>query len=375
MIKKIRAIFKRRGVSIQSRIALYVIASTTLLTLLLCATILIVFKLHTDKIDPDTIITLTDVQHLFIILLRVCCVGCFFTLLMLFAISREIAYRSTKPIRDIISITNTITHHNLHARIPLPTHKDELYQLAETMNNLLERMEYAVEREKSFTSYASHEFRTPLAVLKGTMEVLVRKPRTEAEYSERITACIKEVDKLNDMVEQMLILTRYEEGKSSLNYANHSVEDMINSSVGMYFDAIIGKKIELKTSFLPFDDSPVIYTDEYSLSTILHNLIANAVKYCNEKGVIEINTSKENNYLIIEIRNTGDGIPKEELEAIFEKFYRSYSTDSTGSKGFGLGLSIVKRFCTLLNIDIEITSEEGKTTTAKLIIPITLPLS
>lgn len=358
-----------KKMSLQSRIALYVIASTTALTLLLCAAILIIFKLHTDKIAPDTVITFTDVQRLFVILLRVCCVGCFFMLLMLFAISREIAYKSTKPIRDIINITNTITHHNLNARIPLPAHKDELYELAETMNNLLERMEHAVEREKSFTSYASHEFRTPLAVLKGTMEVLVRKPRSEAEYRERIAACIKEVDKLNDMVEQMLILTRYEEGKSSLNYAYHTVEDMINGSVCLYCDLILGKKIEIKTSFLP-PDASVIYTDEYCLSTILNNLISNAVKYCNEKGVIEINTNKENNYLIIKIQNTGHGIPKEELESIFEKFYRPYPADSPESQGFGLGLSIVKRFCMLLNIVIDIKSELNQVTTATLKIPL-----
>lgn len=354
--------------SLQSRIAVYTLVSTVLLTMILCGVILITFKLHIDKLDA-TGITLADVEHLFLVLLRVCSVGCILTILLLFVISRNVAYRSTKPVRDIINIANTITHNNLSARIPLPGHKDELYELSETINNLLNRIEYAVEREKSFTSYASHEFRTPLSVLKGTMEVLIRKPRTQAEYKEKTEACIKEVDKLNDMVEQLLVLTRYEEGKHSLNYNHYQLEDLINNSVSLFCDAMLNKKLEVKMLVLPENIS--IYTDEPSFSTILNNLISNAVKYSNAEGVIEIKTYQQHQQLIVEIKNTGNGIPKEELKHIFEKFYRSYTSENHEIKGFGLGLPIVKRFCSLLDIEIDIESEADQTTVVKLIIPST----
>ncbi len=357
-----------KKLSLQSRIAFNIIVSTALLTMVLCAIILVVFKLHTDKLEANPDITLKDVEHLFMILLRVCCVSCFFILFLLFAISRKIAQNSTKPIREIINIANTITHNNLSARIPLPSHKDELYELAETINNLLERIECAMEREKSFTSCASHEFRTPLSVLKGTMEVLIRHPRSQAEYEDRIKACIKEVDKLNDMVEQLLILTRYEEGKRSLNYDYYSVEDMINNSVCLFCDMILKKKLEINISIFPQQVS--VYTDEYSLSTILTNLISNAVKYSNDRGTIDIKANQQDNHLIIEIENSGRGIPQEELKYIFDKFYRSYASERPEIKGFGLGLPIVNRFCSLLNIDIEITSDLDKITVAKLTIPL-----
>jgi signal transduction histidine kinase len=364
MVKKIRVKFKRHAFSIQSRIALNIMASTAVLTMILCGIILFVFKLHADKLDAANI-SLNDVEQLFTILLRVCAVGFFFVLSLLFFRARVIARNSTKPIREIINTVSTITHNNLSARIPLPVHKDELYELSETINNLLDRIEYAVEREKSFTSYASHEFRTPLAVLKGTMEVLIRKPRNEAEYKSKISECIKEVDKLNDMVEQLLILTRYEEGKRSLNYDHHSLEDLVNNTISSLSDTILNKKLNITSSILPKDIS--IYTDEYSFSTILNNLVSNAVKYSNDEGAVEIKAHKENRRLIIEIINTGPGIAPEELESIFEKFYRS--SENQNIKGFGLGLPIVKRFCSLLNIDIDITSEKGKTTTAELIVP------
>jgi len=301
------------------------------------------------------------------ILLRVCIVGFFFNMALLFAISRIIAKNSIKPIKDIIETANLITHNNLSARIPLPPHKDELYELSSTINKLLERIESAIEREKSFTSYASHEFRTPLAVLKGKMEVLIRKPRSEEEYKNRITACIKEVDKLNDMVEQLLILTRYEEGNLSLKFDYHAIESMLHTSVCPYYDIIVEKKLKVKSSIA---DNIMVFTDDYTMSIIFKNLISNAAKYCNEGGTIEFNARHEKETVIVEITNTGHGIPKEELAKIFEKFYRSHSSEPLKAKGFGLGLPIVKRFCSLLDVDVEITSEIDKITIARLTIPL-----
>lgn len=336
--------------------------------MVLCTVILITFKVYSQKLSASTEITIEDVKYLFTILLRVCTIGCFFVFLFLFTLSRRIARDGTKPIRDIINTANSITHNNLSARIPLPTRRDELYELSETINNLLDRIEYAVEREKSFTSYASHEFRTPLAVLKGTMEVLLRKPRSDEEYKEKIKACAKEVEKMNDMVDQLLILTRYEEGKSSLNYNYCLIEDLINDSICIFTDTILNKKLEVTTNIQP--QGTRLYTDEYSFSTILNNLISNAVKYSNNTGKIDIQTFQQEGYFIVEIKNTGYGIPTKELDFIFDKFYRSYAFEETKIKGFGLGLPIVKRFCNLLNIKITIDSEINRYTIARLTIPL-----
>lgn len=356
-----------KRLSLQNRIAFNVIISTALLILVLCTVILITFKVHIDKLSANTEITIEDVKYLFTILLRVCSIGCLFVFFFLFTLSRKIARDGTKPIRVIINTASSITHNNLSARILLPTRRDELYELSETINKLLDRIEYAIEREKSFTSYASHEFRTPLSVLKGTMEVLLRKPRSDEEYREKIKACIKEVDKMNEMVEQLLILTRYEEGKSALNYDQHLVEDLINNSVCIFSDTILNKKLEVTTTIQPPDST--LYTDEYSFSTILNNLLSNAVKYSNESGKIKIRAFQQAENLIIEIENTGPGIPPKELDLIFDKFYRSYTFEGTKVKGFGLGLPIVKRFCSLLGIGIHMSSEQNKYTIVKLTIP------
>ncbi len=137
-------------------------------------------------------------------------------ILLLFFIARFFAGRSIRPVNSIIETSSQITRDNLKMRIPLPVNKDELYVLSQNINHLLDRIEQAIEREKQFTSDASHELRTPLAVIKGTMEVLIRKPRNQQEYEDKINFCISEVDRLNHMVDQLLLLARFENQKQNI---------------------------------------------------------------------------------------------------------------------------------------------------------------
>lgn len=283
-------------------------------------------------------------------------------LIILFFVARFIAGRSIKPINDIIDTSNKITRDNLTERIPLPHNKDELYILSDTINQLLDRIEKTIEREKSFTSYASHEFRTPLAVLKGTLEVLIRKPRQQEEYEEKVKYCVREIDRLNHLVDELLILTRFENQKQSLNLEDASIKNIIEDTLKYLSKNIQEKNIRIKTN-IPFDD---VYfkTDIYLFSTIISNILSNAIKYSNQDGEIQVNAHKENNLIYCEIKDNGVGISEKDMEKIFDKFYRS--TDHSDIKGFGLGLPIVKRFCSLLNIRINISSKEGVGTTFKL---------
>ena len=288
-----------------------------------------------------------------------------FILIILFFVARFIAGRSIKPINEIIDTSNRITKDNLTSRIPLPHNKDELYVLSDTINQLLDRIEKTIEREKSFTSYASHEFRTPLAVLKGTLEVLIRKPRQQEEYEEKVNYCIKEVDRLNHLVDELLILTRYENLKQSLKWENTDIKMIVDESLKYLERNMQQKNMRILTN-ISSTDIP-FRTDIYLLSTIIHNILSNAIKYSHRDSEIEINVQAEDNIILLEIADKGIGISEEDLEKVFDKFYRS--TDHADIKGFGLGLPIVKRFCSLLNIKIQINSKEGVGTTVKLQIP------
>ena len=288
-----------------------------------------------------------------------------FILIILFFVARFIAGRSIKPINEIIDTSNRITKDNLTSRIPLPHNKDELYVLSDTINQLLDRIEKTIEREKSFTSYASHEFRTPLAVLKGTLEVLIRKPRQQEEYEEKVNYCIKEVDRLNHLVDELLILTRYENLKQSLKWENTDIKMIVDESLKYLERNMQQKNMRILTN-ISSTDIP-FRTDIYLLSTIIHNILSNAIKYSHRDSEIDINVQAEDNTILLEIADKGIGISEEDLEMVFDKFYRS--TDHADIKGFGLGLPIVKRFCSLLNIKIQIDSKDGVGTAVKLQIP------
>ncbi|MFV8376494.1 sensor histidine kinase [Flavobacterium sp. LB1P71] len=277
-------------------------------------------------------------------------------LIVLFFIARFIAGRSIKPISSIITTSNIITKDNLISRIPLPQNRDELYILSQTINNLLDRIETAIEREKQFTSDASHELRTPLTVIKGTLEVLIRKPRNPAEYEEKINFCVTEVNRLNHLVDQLLLLARFENQKQSLKIEKVYLNAIFLDTIARNSTAIQSKNINITTKF---SGDYYIETDSYLFLIIVNNLISNALKYSNQNGNLTINIKRINSKIECHIIDTGIGIPKEDLENIFNQFYRSQSNVHPEIKGTGLGLSIVKRLCSLLNIDITITSEEN----------------
>jgi len=281
-------------------------------------------------------------------------------LILLFFIARFIAGRSIKPISAIINTSNIITKDNLTSRIPMPQNRDELFVLSQTINNLLDRIETAVEREKQFTSDASHELRTPLTVIKGTLEVLIRKPRDAAEYEEKINFCVKEVNRLNHLVDQLLLLARFENQKQTLKIEKVYLNAIFLDIIARSSSTIQSKKINVTAEF---SQDYFIETDSYLFSIIINNLISNALKYSNSDDSLTIKIVSNGAKIECHIIDSGIGIPSEDLERIFNQFYRSKSSDHPEIKGTGLGLSIVRRLCSLLNITVAITSQENKGTT------------
>ncbi|SNR43163.1 HAMP domain-containing sensor histidine kinase [Flavobacterium sp. ov086] len=296
-------------------------------------------------------------------LFDVMCLSFLGILVLLFFIARFFAGRSIKPINAIINTSRIITRDNLKARIPLPRTRDELYTLSKTINNLLNRLEDAIEREKQFTSDASHELRTPLTVIKGTLEVLVRKPRDSKEYEEKINYCIKEVDHLNLLVDQLLLMARFENQRQNIKAESVHLNALILDVLTLNTEKINKQRISIK--FNAFEDY-YIKSDNFLVITILRNIISNAIKYTNKDGEVSILLSKQNEKTVCTISDNGIGIAKEDLEAIFNPFFRSNSTDHPEIKGTGLGLSIVKRITELLHIKFKIDSEKGVGTTVVL---------
>jgi signal transduction histidine kinase len=296
-------------------------------------------------------------------LFDIMCLSFLGILLLLFFIARFFAGRSIKPINAIINTSKIITKDNLKTRITLPKTKDELYTLSKTINNLLNRIEDAIEREKQFTSDASHELRTPLTVIKGTLEVLIRKPRDNKEYEEKINYCINEVDRLNTLVDQLLLMARFENQKKTINTESVHLNSLILDVLTLKSEKISNQNIRIN-----FDAQEDYYieSDNFLVITILRNIISNAIKYSNTDGEVNVLLYRQNEIILCKISDNGIGIAKQDLESISNPFFRSNSTDHPEIKGTGLGLSIVKRITELLHINFKIESEIGVGTTVVL---------
>ena len=308
----------------QNEIARKIIIQVGLLTLFLCVGLLVVFALEIYWAANATLTTAYVIRMLIEVLFATC-IFCLLVFVALYFISRNVARKSLQPLHE------------------------------------------ALERERSFTSYASHEFRTPLAVLKGSMEVLIRKPRTETEYRTKVTECIKEVDAMNKMVEDLLTLTRVESGRMTLKAKLINTADLLNDVISHHAGQLIQRNIHLHLDVQP--EGLTLRTDYRAMTTILSNIISNAVKYCNDSGSINISSRRQGDATIIQVTNTGRGIPRHELDQVFKQFYRGSDAQQHRTKGFGLGLAIVHQFAEIIGATVTMESDSGQPTTITLTIP------
>lgn len=276
-------------------------------------------------------------------------------LLVVFFTSRWIARRTISPVERITATAEQITSRTLNERVELPPNQDELFRLATTINELLERLQNAMLRERQFTEDASHELRTPLAALKGTLEVLIRKQRTPQEYEEKAQYCIMETQRLADLVDHLLLLARSEANQVPATIAPCDLREVVESAtkrVGPLMTAWRTKAI------LPETQSPTVSADRNLLEVMIQNLLSNAVKYSPEGSTIEITWSSDS----LQVRDHGIGISDEMKPRIFNRFFRGDLPQSSGD-GAGLGLSIVKRLADLQHLDVSVKSEpDGGTT-------------
>lgn len=279
--------------------------------------------------------------------------------LFIFVSARSIAYRSIQPVFTIIKTAQSITENNLSQRITLPDNKDELHQLSTTINSLLDRLEFQIVRAKQFSADASHELRTPLSILKGTLELMIRKDRSIEEYKSKITYTLQQVDRLYHLIEQFLLLSRVENNSINLSKSTFEIKDVIHSSLLRFKPLIDEKKIKLITQ-----DLVALELHNYVeyIEVIIDNMLSNAIKYVRVEGEITVHTSIESSNYVIEIQDNGIGMNEEDLKFVKNRYFRIKDEQTLTISGYGLGLNIAAKLAQLANSTIDIQSEQGKGT-------------
>ncbi|WP_418637915.1 sensor histidine kinase [Winogradskyella sp.] len=278
----------------------------------------------------------------------------------LYFISKFIAGRSIIPVKNVTETTNRITRNNLNERVSLPQNKDELFDLSAGINDLLQRIENAMERERQFTSDASHELRTPLATLKGTLEVLIRKPRERAEYEDKIKFSLTEIDRMTATLEQLLLLARLDTSSNTAEDSSMPLATIIDEILSRNKNRISEKKLSI--SFKNDIENETL-VPQYFSNLIFENIVSNAIKYAKDATTIHISIEELGSGIVCKVQDEGIGIKKEDLNNLFNNFFRSDALNHKNISGNGLGLSIAKKSADAINAKIQVESEFGVGTT------------
>jgi signal transduction histidine kinase len=250
-----------------------------------------------------------------------------------------LARRSLAPIGTMAMRAEQITAENLNDRLPVENPEDELGHLARVFNATLARLESSFERLRRFTADASHELRTPLTAIRSVGEVGLQQDGDVHHYREIIGSMLEEVNRLTSMVENLLTISRAEAGHIQLELSPMRLLDLATEAAALLEDLADEKAQHLTVEG---DSSGVVLVDHLILRHAVMNVIDNAVKYSPIGSPIKVRVERSDDQCILDVIDKGPGIPAEDREKIFDRFYRVDKARSREAGGTGLGLSIAR---------------------------------
>lgn len=285
-------------------------------------------------------------------------------LLLLFASAggNLIIRRALLPMKKVVQTAQHITTDDLSLRIQADGRKDEIGALIETFNNMIARLEKSVKKIKQFSGDVSHELRTPLTIIRGEVEVALRKSRTKEEYLKVLNSVLEESKRMEKIIDDLLFLSRIE-ATTKQGFENKiRLDELLIRVCEERMHMVEKKEIKLETA-VRTKTPLIIEGDRNLLERMFVNIIDNAVRYTQKGGQIKVKLEKKGQEVKVQIEDNGIGIPEESLPYIFDRFFVVDSSRSKETGGVGLGLSIVKSIAEVHGAQIGIKTKVGKGTT------------
>lgn len=271
-----------------------------------------------------------------------------------------------RHVDKMIHTVRQISSENMKVRIKIPDTKDEIKRLADTFNDMIDRLENSFISQKQFIEDITHELKTPLSVLKGELEVALKRGRSREEYESILRSNLEEVSKINGIVEDLLLLGRLDSDVTVLNKKRLSISSLIAEAASDISILAMRKDIEIDDKI---KEGIYVDGDKKQLKRVFMNVLDNAVKYSPSNSSISIIADCGDGNVNISMSDKGIGISEDEIPHIFDRFYRSEK--SRTGLGFGLGLSIAKSIVNAHKGSIEVKSKLGHGS----VFLISLPLS
>jgi len=280
-----------------------------------------------------------------------------------------ISRRALAPVDEITLTAKSIGIQNLSQRLNVPATGDELQRLSETWNDMLARLESAVKRLSQFTADASHELRTPVALIRTTAELTLRRERSPDVYREALRQVVLESERTSRLVEDLLLLARADAGLPALSLERLDLSPLVRDVCQQ--GQVLAEERQLQISTEAPEDPVYVEANDPALRRLLLLLLDNAVKYTPAGGRIILSIGSDAGGTTVAVRDTGIGIADSALPHVFERFYRADESRNRDAGGTGLGLAIAKWIAERHHASLEAESVVGEGSTFRVRFPIT----
>ncbi|MBC5689435.1 HAMP domain-containing histidine kinase [Mediterraneibacter sp. NSJ-55] len=261
-----------------------------------------------------------------------------------------------RPLAQISEAARQYALGNLDYEIPVYTH-DEMGYLSASLNYMSSQLKDMEDYQKKFVANVSHDFRSPLTSIKGYVEAMTDgtiPPRLHQKYLKII---LFETERLTDLTHDLLTLNEFDTKELLLDKTSFDIQEVIKNTAASFEGACTAKHVSIQ--LLLFPDVPKVYADKRKIQQVLYNLVDNAVKFSENESSVIIEVTQKNDKIFVSVKDSGIGIPRKELNKIWERFYKSDLSRGKDKKGTGLGLSIVKEIISAHDEHINVISTEG----------------
>lgn len=274
--------------------------------------------------------------------------------------------KAIEPIHRISQTAAGITSHRLADRVDTTAMDVELQSLATTLNAMLSRLENSFEQQSRFTADASHELRTPIAVILSQCELALRRPRSSDEYSQTIVTCEKAGIRMKDLVENLLTLARADAGLILLNQTDFDLMALAMEIRSLLQPLASERRISIAVT----GSHVMVNADVDRIRQVITNLVHNAIAYNVDGGGVTVETTGANGVAMVRVVDTGIGIPADAIEHLFDRFYRVDPSRSRSVGGNGLGLAICKSIVDSHGGTLTVASEMGRGSSFEMQLPV-----
>ncbi len=295
---------------------------------------------------------------------------------VLLAVGGWLAYwlagRALRPVHKIASLASNISEHDLHRRVDVSAPDDELGELVATFNNMLARLEGSFQGLRQFTADASHELRSPLAVMRAELERSLDRTRSVDGYREALQWALNDVDHMGRLVDQLLLLTRADAGTLRLVRQSVDLADLLYESAARWGRAAEARGVSIDV------DAPAsgfVWADQGLLRTALDTMLDNAVRHAPAGSVVRIGARLDDSGVNIEVADAGPGIPVELRSRLFTGFARPDSVRARGGSGTGLSLATSAAIARAHGGRMDLVDREDLGATVRLRLPTRLAIA